>query len=53
MLRSSISRWILGMLVLIAVLGILRFKPWRSITEPKGQRAELRANLHVGFLPVT
>jgi NitT/TauT family transport system substrate-binding protein len=56
MLRSSVARWTLGLLVLIAVLGALRFKPWHLV--PFGgsghpEQAQTRDLLRVGYLPVT
>jgi len=48
-LRSSGVRWIAGTLAFIAVLGVLRFKPWRH----GGADGEARERLTVGFLPVT
>jgi hypothetical protein len=53
MLRSSLSRWIAGTLLLIAVLGIVRFKPWRHLGGPGDGSVLARARLNVGFLPVT
>jgi hypothetical protein len=50
MLKSSIARWMIGVIVVIGVLGLMRFKPWqRGATE----QASLRQQLAVGFLPVT
>ena len=48
MFRTSASRWIIGLIVFIAVLGVLRFKPWR-----RGNDEAARPQLAVGFLPVT
>jgi NitT/TauT family transport system substrate-binding protein len=50
-LRSPGARWVLGTLAFIAILGVLRFKPWPH----GGLRAgdEARERLTVGFLPVT
>jgi hypothetical protein len=54
MLRSSVSRWVLGLVALVAVLGIIRFKPWQRLTAPGGgETASARERLNVGFLPVT
>ena len=56
MLRSSSARWILGILAFIAVLGVLRFKPWRyqSLREAfSSKSAQTRHELKVGYLPVT
>jgi hypothetical protein len=53
MFRSSVTRWILGLLIVIAVLAVVRFKPWRSFREPGTQSAQARQDLSVGFLPVT
>jgi NitT/TauT family transport system substrate-binding protein len=51
MFRSSIGRWLLGLVLLIAVLALIRFKPWRF--RHGQQQAQARAELKVGFLPVT
>lgn len=54
MFRSSVFRWVLGLLLLIAVLGVLRFKPWRLVSgDPASHQAQVREDLRVGFLPVT
>lgn len=54
MFRSSVVRWVLGLLVLIAVLGVIRFKPWRLGSRgAASQVVEAREDLSVGFLPVT
>jgi hypothetical protein len=53
MFRSSVVRWVLGLLVLIAVLGVIRFKPWRLGSHSASQQAQAREDLRVGFLPVT
>ena len=53
MFRSSITRWVVGTLALIAVLGVLRFKPWRHFGGATDGSALARAQLNVGFLPVT
>jgi NitT/TauT family transport system substrate-binding protein len=51
MFRSSVGRWVLGLVVVIAVLALIRFKPWRR-GDADGQ-LQARAELKVGFLPVT
>lgn len=55
MFRGPIARWILGLVTLIAVLSVIRFKPWRHVSfsgqGTSGQPA--REELKVGFLPVT
>ena len=56
MLRSPVTRWLIGIIAFIAVLGVLRFKPWQSdsIKETfQGQTKSARQELKVGFLPVT
>ena len=54
MFRSSVIRWVLGLLVVIAVLGVIRFKPWRFKSGGAAvQQAQAREDLRVGFLPVT
>ena len=52
MFRSSVGRWLLGLILLIAVLAFIRFKPWR-LRGNNQQQAQARAELKVGFLPVT
>ena len=56
MLRSTTARIVLGVLAIIIVLGVLRFKPWQrftasdtAVTDSNNQREQLA----VGFLPVT
>jgi hypothetical protein len=53
MFRSSVARWILGLVIVVALLGALRFKPWRSIKGLSGRSAQAQQQLNVGFLPVT
>lgn len=55
MLRSSASRWMLGIIAFIAVLGLLRFKPWQlGSNHGIGSGSnQARQELKVGFLPVT
>ncbi len=56
MFRSPVIRWIVGIAAFVAVLGLLRFKPWHyhSIGEMLSRRSkETRQELKVGFLPVT
>lgn len=45
--RSAAVRWIVGSIVVVAALGVLRYRPWSSA------EAADRAQLAVGFLPVT
>jgi hypothetical protein len=47
MFRSSAAKWTIGLVIFIAVLGLLRFKPWQRGDEAAWQQ------LSVGFLPVT
>jgi NitT/TauT family transport system substrate-binding protein len=49
--RNTAARWILGTLVAIAILGVLRMKPWKALEEVEANDA--RPELRVGFLPVT
>ena len=49
MIKSSLARWIIGVVVVIAILGLIRFKPWKRGADPAATRQELA----VGFLPVT
>jgi hypothetical protein len=55
MFRSSATRWIFGVILIIAALGLLRYKPWKrgTVERPAGQNVEARESLNVGFLPVT
>lgn len=56
MLRSPVARWTLGLLILIAVLGAVRYKLWRVGPFRGSGRTELtqaRTELKVGYLPVT
>src|SRR6266702_4925788 len=56
MLRSPITRWLVGIIAFIAVLGVLRFKPWQrgSFSEMvTGRSRSALQELKVGFLPVT
>ena len=54
MFRSSAARWIIGVIAVIAVLGLLRYKPWqRGAQRDAGLTDEAREKLNVGFLPVT
>jgi len=47
-------RWVSGLLLAVAVLALVRFKPWRLVSPTsKQQQAQGRAELKVGFLPVT
>jgi len=47
MFRSSSSRWLVGYVIVMALLTVLRFKPWNSAS------AMARGEVTVGFLPVT
>jgi hypothetical protein len=50
MFRSSVVRWVLGLLLLIAVLGVIKFKPWRLASRGAAfQEVEAREDLRVGF----
>ncbi len=56
MLRSPIIRWLVGIFAVIAVLGVLRLKPWHygSLREMLGANSkQARQDLKVGYLPVT
>ena len=55
MFRSSATRWILGVIAIIAVLGLLRYKPWQrgGAQQTADRGSEARESLNVGFLPVT
>ena len=51
MIGSTAVRWMAGAVIAIAVLGVLRFKPWASRAAEGSEQA--RKKLNVGFLPVT
>src|SRR3989454_7735797 len=56
MLRSPITRWLVGIVAFIALLGVLRFKPWHygSVREMlSGNSHPALQELKVGYLPVT
>ena len=54
MIRSSAARWVLGVIVFVAGISLLRFRPWEhSAKPPTGKNGEVRETLTVGFLPVT
>jgi len=53
--RSPLLRWGLGAVVAVALLGVLRAKPWRPApaAAPQAAGTSERQTLAVGFLPVT
>jgi NitT/TauT family transport system substrate-binding protein len=54
MFRSSSAKWIVGVVLVIGVLAVVRFKPWRMASGGAGHEStNARAELKVGFLPVT
>jgi NitT/TauT family transport system substrate-binding protein len=54
MFRSSIVRWFLGVILLVAVIAVLRFKPWQhKEAQTSSGWSDRREVLKVGFLPVT
>jgi NitT/TauT family transport system substrate-binding protein len=54
MFRSPVVRWITGLVLVVAVLAVVRFKPWRFVSRQSAhQQVQARAELKVGFLPVT
>jgi NitT/TauT family transport system substrate-binding protein len=50
MFRSTAVKILAGVVLLVVVLGVLRYKPWQRRDQPM---ETARANLKVGFLPVT
>jgi NitT/TauT family transport system substrate-binding protein len=52
---SPLVKWGAGALAFVALLGLLRFRPWQQgATTPSSEAAaEARQTLAVGFLPVT
>ena len=54
MIRNTSLKILLGVIAAIAVLGLLRFKPWqRGQSNQSADVADTRASLNVGYLPVT
>ena len=54
MLRNTTLKILLGVVAVIAILGLLRFKPWqRGQSRFQPEMADARAQLNVGYLPVT
>ena len=58
MLRSSTARVVVGVIAAIALLTVLRFKPWQGDGARPGSPGaaspnKSRQELSVGFLPVT
>ena len=51
MMRSPAVRWALGAVGVVAVLALLRYKPWATPAGDAGPTK--RESLRVGFLPVT
>lgn len=55
MTRSKPVLIAFSMALVIALLGLLRFKPWQYFRVSKNEKtlSATRQNLSVGFLPVT
>lgn len=53
MFRSSLTRWTFGLLVFVAAITLLRYRPWERRPAEKSGDATARESLTVGFLPVT
>ena len=54
MFRSTTVRVIVGVVAVLMVLALLRFKPWQRFGGGNDAGANLaRQSLNVGFLPVT
>ncbi|HEX2574583.1 MAG TPA: ABC transporter substrate-binding protein [Polyangia bacterium] len=53
MLWSHLRRWAAGTALFLALLGVLRFKPWRGLGRAPAAPAAPAQTLAVGFLPVT
>lgn len=53
MFRSSLTRWTFGLLVFVAAITLLRYRPWERRPAEKFGDATARESLTVGFLPVT
>jgi NitT/TauT family transport system substrate-binding protein len=53
-MSSPLVRWGAGAIAFVALLGILRLRPWQGTKTPAGEAAHVtRETLAVGFLPVT
>lgn len=52
-MRSPLLRWGIGAVLAVAVLGLLRVRPWQRGGKTAAERASGRETLAVGFLPVT
>jgi NitT/TauT family transport system substrate-binding protein len=53
-MRSAAVRWVLGALVVLAVLAVLRSRPWKGGGDDgKAADGAPQETLRVGFLPVT
>jgi len=56
MLRSPLTRWTVGLVAFIAILGLVRFKPWQHRSRTgmlSGESKTALQELKVGYLPVT
>ncbi|HMV51504.1 MAG TPA: ABC transporter substrate-binding protein [Blastocatellia bacterium] len=54
MIRNTSLKILLGAVIVIAALGVLRFKPWQRASSTRTtETAEAIATLNVGYLPVT
>src|SRR6478752_2715898 len=53
MLRSPTTRWILGVVAFVAVITVMRFRPWERRGASTSDDRTARESLTVGFLPVT
>lgn len=55
MFRSTGARLAIGAVIIVALLGLLRYKPWQrgAQTSSAATTEEARERLNVGFLPVT
>jgi NitT/TauT family transport system substrate-binding protein len=53
MLRSPMTRWILGVAAFVAVITMMRFRPWERRYASTSDNKVARESLTVGFLPVT
>ena len=52
MFQNTYLKIILGAVAVIAILGLLRFKPLQR-SSSQSETGTVRAQLNVGFLPVT
>ena len=50
MMKSPIARWMIGIVVVLGVLGLLRFKPWQREGAAAGSQAAITSWISPGHL---